>query len=74
MKQIDHFVKVPKNEAAFLCSYLESFEGMCAVRTPNPKPGEDTVLHLMVSPDYQAQYEEVMKDLRKELVMEEVEP
>jgi Domain of unknown function (DUF4911) len=74
MKQIDHYIKVPKNEVAFISVYLEAFEGMCAVRTPNPKPGEDTILHIMLSPDFVEQYDELMAGLQKEIPMEEVEP
>ena len=74
MKQIDHFIKVKKSDVSFVCTYLEAFEGMAAIRTPNPKLGEDTVLHIMVSSDYGDQYDAIIKDLAKDIVMEEVEP
>jgi len=74
MNQIDHFFRVRKNDVAFICSYLEAFEGMAAVRTPNPKPGEDTVIHIMVSPDYSAQFNDILAILKKDILMEKAEP
>lgn len=74
MKQIDRYVKVKKSDVAFLSAYMEAFEGMCAMRTPDPKPGEDAVMHFMVSPDFEGQYEDLMAGLVKEVPMEEVEP
>jgi Domain of unknown function (DUF4911) len=74
MKQIDEYIKVDKSQVAFLCAYLEAFEGMCSMRTPNPKPGEDTVMHIMVSPDFKEQYDIIMDDLRKEIKLERTEP
>jgi hypothetical protein len=74
MNQIDHFYKVKKSDVSFICSYLEAFEGMAAIRTPNPKIGEDTVLHIMVSPDFNGQFEEIIGSLSKEIPMEKVEP
>ena len=74
MKHIDHFIKVKKNDVSFICTYLEAFEGMAAIRTPNPKMGEDAVLHIMVSPDFKDQFEKIMVSMNKEVQMEEVEP
>ena len=74
MKHIDHFIKVKKNDVSFICTYLEAFEGMSAIRTPNPKIGEDAVLHIMVSPDFKDQFDKIMISLNKEVHMEEVEP
>lgn len=74
MNQLDYHFKVKKNDVSFICSYLEAFEGMSAVRTPNPKFGDDTVLHIMVSPDFGAQFGEIIAGLSKEIMMEKVEP
>ncbi len=74
MNQIDRFYKVKKNDVSLICSYLEAFEGMAAIRTPNPKIGEDAVLHIMVSPDFEAQFEELIGKLSGEIPMEKVEP
>jgi hypothetical protein len=74
MNQIDRFFKVRKNDVSFICSYLEAFEGMAAIRTPNPKPGEDTVIHIMVSQDYEGQFNSIIGNLSKEIPMEGAEP
>lgn len=74
MNQVDYYFKVNKSEVSFICSYLEAFEGMAAVRTPNPKPGEDTVLHMMVTPDFKEQFEDIIGKLKNEIQLENVEP
>lgn len=74
MNQIDLYFKVKKSDVSFICSYLEAFEGMTAIRTPNPKIGEDAVLHIMVSPDFESQFEELIGKLSGEIPMEKVEP
>ncbi len=74
MNQTDYFYKVKKSDVSFICSYLEAFEGMAAIRTPNPKIGEDAVLHIMVSPDFNSQFEEIISKLSKEIPLEKVEP
>jgi hypothetical protein len=74
MNQLDYFYKVNKSDVSFICSYLEAFEGMAAIRTPNPKAGEDTVLHIMVSPDFKGQFEEIIGNLGREISVEKVEP
>ena len=74
MNQIDYFYKVKKNDVSFICTYLEAFEGMAAIRTPQPKIGEDAVLHIMVSPDINGQFEEIIGKLGKEIAIEKVEP
>lgn len=74
MNQMDYFYKVNKSDVSFICSYLEAFEGMAAIRTPDPKAGQDAVLHIMVSPDFKDQFEELIGGMNKEVPMERVEP
>jgi len=74
MNQIDVYYKVKKSDVSFVCAYLEAFEGMAAVRTPDPKFGEDAVLHFMVAPDLNEQFETLIADLGKEVPMERTEP
>lgn len=74
MNSLDVYLKVNKKDIAFICNYLESFEGMMALRTPNPDRYSDTsVLHLMVSNDYQEQFKYLIDDLKKEVPIEETE-
>ena len=74
MNQLDYYFKVKKSDVSFVCTYLEAFEGMSAVRTPNPKMGEDAVLHIMVSPDFDIQFNKIIGNLNKDIRMEKVEP
>ncbi len=74
MNQLDYHYRVKKAEVSFICSYLEAFEGMTAIRTPNPKFGEDAELHFMVSPDFRDQFDALITGLGKEIAMERVEP
>jgi hypothetical protein len=74
MNQIDYYIKVKKNDVNFVCAFLEAFEGMTSIRTPNPKPGEDNVMHMMVSPDFKEQFEILIDKLGEEIQMERVEP
>lgn len=74
MKQIDHYIKVKKTDLSFICVYLEAYEGMCAIRTPNPKSGEETIVHMMVSPDFESEFSTIMNDLKADVSWEEVEP
>ncbi len=74
MNQLDYYYNVKKNDVSFICSYLEAFEGMSAIRTPNPKYGDEAMLHIMVSPDYRGQFEALIAGLSKELKIERTEP
>ncbi len=74
MNQLDYYYNVKKNDVSFICSYLEAFEGMSAIRTPNPKYGDDTLLHIMVSPDFRDQFETLAVGLSKSVKMERTEP
>lgn len=74
MNQLDHYYKVKKNDVSFICTYLEAFEGMSAIRTPNPKFGEETILHIMVSPDFAGQFDTLVSKLSAEVMMEKTEP
>jgi Domain of unknown function (DUF4911) len=74
MIQKDYFYKARKSDVSFICSYLEAFEGMAAIRTPNPKIGEDAVLHIMVSPDFADQFEKIIGELSGDIPLERVEP
>jgi len=74
MNQVDYYLKVKKSDVSFICSYLEAFEGMSTIRTPNPRYGEDAILHVMVSPDFDDQFNAILAKLSKEIQMEMTEP
>jgi hypothetical protein len=47
---------------------------MASIRTPNPKPGEDTVIQIMVSPDFESQFNTLIAKLSEDITMEKTEP
>jgi len=69
---IDLFLKVRKADLYLLCPYLESFEGMAAIRIPAPEEGEYAKLKLMVSPDFLEDYEKLLAGLKKRLWFERI--
>lgn len=71
MKQIDKYYKVKKADVSFICTYLEAHEGMAAIRTPKPEIGEETVLHMMVSPDFQTSFNKFIRGLKKDIYIRE---
>lgn len=62
---LDYFLKVRKEDIYLICPFFEAFEGMAAIRTPRPEPGELATLKLMVAPDFRADFERVLEYLGK---------
>ena len=74
MNSTDIYLKVKKHDIAFLYNFLESFEGMSALRNPNPdKYSDTTTVHLMVAPDYLEQFKSIIGGLKKDIYIEEAE-
>ncbi len=71
---INVFLKVKKQDIYLICPFLESFEGMAAIRTPFPEEGEYAKLKLMVSPDFLDDFEKVLESLGKRLWLENLTP
>jgi hypothetical protein len=69
MDTISLFIKIPPAEIAYLTFILESYEGVAIARTVDPLQG---LVELMVSPDYQEEIKEILKDLGKEFPIKEV--
>jgi hypothetical protein len=62
----DIFLKVKKEDVAFVCSIIEECEGMATLRTPDPKRGEAfTTLKAMVSPEYVKEFRELLAEIGK---------
>ncbi len=69
----DVYLKVYKEDVAFITTIIEAFEGIAAVRTPNPDPKSlKTVLHCIVSPDNMEQFNLIVRDLAKDHTIERV--
>ncbi len=58
-------VRVKKSDTHIIITFLEGYEHCAAVRTPNPEPGEFSVLQLMVSPDYMGEIKSALNALKK---------
>jgi len=69
MNTINYHYQVNKEDIAFLYSYLQAYEGMLALRNPDPSKN---ILFIMVSPDYKNDFERVVRNLSKKVKMERV--
>ncbi|MFA6549157.1 MAG: hypothetical protein WCT39_04420 [Candidatus Margulisiibacteriota bacterium] len=67
---INYFIKVKKEDLYLLCPFFESFEGMAAIRIPKPAEGPHATLKLMVSPDFQADFEKLISSLARRASIE----
>jgi hypothetical protein len=71
MDTISLLIQIPPEEIAFLNFILESYEGVAIARTVDPHEG---LVELMVSPDYQEEIKEILKDLGREFPIKELPP
>ena len=69
MDTISIIIQIPPEEIAYLNFVLESYEGVAAVRTVDPREG---IVKLMVSPSYQEEIQEILKSLAEEFPIQEV--
>jgi hypothetical protein len=66
---ISFLLQIPPREIAYLNFVFESYEGVAAVRTDDPHKG---IVELMVSPHYQKEAKEILKDLAEEFPIQEL--
>ncbi len=71
MDTISLFIQIPPKEIAFLSFILESYEGVAIARTIDPHQG---LMELMVSPDYQEEMREILRDLSRQFPIKESTP
>lgn len=69
MDTISLFIQIPPREIAYLNFVFESYEGVAAIRTIDPREG---VVELMVSPHYQEETREILKSLAEEFPIQEL--
>jgi hypothetical protein len=69
MDTISLCIQIPPEEIAFLSFILESYEGVAIARTVDPHQG---LVELMVSPDYQEEIKEILRDLGREFPIKEL--
>ncbi|MFH1826165.1 MAG: DUF4911 domain-containing protein [bacterium] len=70
MDSIDYFLRVKKEDIYLICPYFEAFEGMVAIRTPAPEPGDKATIRLMVAPDFQKDFDKLLIGLKRRLDFE----
>jgi len=68
MDTISLLLQIPPHEIAFLSFILESYEGVAIARTVDPHKG---LVELMVSPDYEEEIGEILKDLSQQFPIKE---
>lgn len=56
-------IRIPPREIAYLSFVLESYEGVAAMRTIDPRSG---IVEVMVPPSYEEEIEEILADLARE--------
>lgn len=66
------YLKIKKEDIFLLCPFLESFEGLAAVRTPQPATGPESVLKLITAPDFREELKGLIAFLKTRLVLEEL--
>ncbi|OGP84996.1 MAG: hypothetical protein A2Z08_07765 [Deltaproteobacteria bacterium RBG_16_54_11] len=71
MDTVSLLIQIPPEEIAFLSFILESYEGVAIARTVDPNEG---LVELMVSPDYQEDMREILKDLSRQFPIKERTP
>lgn len=69
---LDLFFKIKKEDVAFATVFLEAYQYYFTFRTPEPARDGFCRLHIMVSPDFVDEFEQIMLTLAKEIVIERV--
>lgn len=69
MDTISLLIQIPPREIAYLNFVFESYEGVAAIRTIDPRKG---IVELMVSPHYQEETRAILKSLAEEFPIQEV--
>ena len=73
MDSLDYFLRVRKEDIYLICPYFEAFQGMVAIRTPKPEQGDHATIKLMVSPDFKADFEKLLDNLKGKLEIEQIQ-
>jgi len=59
------YIKLPKNEVVFFCGFFEGYEGMAVLRTPVRLEGPQSIIKLILSPDFKKEVNQLLKYLKK---------
>lgn len=60
MDSINKYIQVKKEEVGFVAAFLDGYDGMLSLRTPNPVKEELSTLHIMLSPSFEKEYDNLI--------------
>ena len=66
MKTIERYYRVDRREIAFIKFIFEAYDGIAGIRTTDPAKG---IIRLHIAPGCQEQVEQVLQDLKKEILI-----
>jgi hypothetical protein len=69
---IEKYIKIEKKEVAFVAAFLDAFNGMFAVRTPEPAKDQYSIMQIFVSPDFETEYNKIIRFLSKEICLTQI--
>ncbi len=61
------YLRIRREDIAYFKFIFESYEGVAVVRTKDPR---EAIVELMVAPGWEADVEEILKGLEKEVTLE----
>lgn len=57
----NYFIKVNKKDVVFYAPFFEAFCGMLSLRTPSKPKDDYATIHILVSPDFIIDFENILK-------------
>lgn len=72
MDSIDKYIQIKKEEVGFVAAHLDGYDGILALRTPDPTKTEISTLHIMLSPNFQNEYEQLINSLEGQIWLKKI--
>ena len=66
MKTIERYYRVDRRKIAFIKFIFEAYDGIAGIRTTDPAKG---IIKLHIAPGCQDQVEQVLRDLKKKILI-----
>ena len=66
MKTTERYYRVDRRQIAFIKFIFEAYDGIAGIRTTDPVKG---IIKLHIAPGCQEQVEQVLRDLKKEILV-----
>ena len=70
MKTTERYYRVDRRQIAFIKFIFEAYDGIAGIRTTDPVKG---IIKLHIAPGCQEQVEQVLRDLKKEILIRRLE-